>query len=294
MLLTSKLQTQYGGGGAPAPVLSGFSSTALYKGVEFDVTTDTASGTLFYVVVPTAATAPDSDQIKAGTDGSDAAATESGSIPVAGVETNFDVPRSLADSTAYDIYVVQETTEFSNIATAEFTTPNTIASGGYDGTAADFISFGNGVVATSQADSAGGNNAVAITDDAATGTGQVGIQISPIVLADGVNYIEFIFRKVSGDGDSLRVRFTNFSETPLANIDLGTGSVTSGAPFDSIAVTDLTGGFFKVEISHDMTGLGDLNGAVLMQLLDGGSVTLARDGTQNVMIHNAFVSDELA
>lgn len=71
-------------------------------------------GTAYYVVLPTAAPAPDSDQVKAGENASGASAGISGSmaVPTAFAEATVNIP-GLVEGLTYDVYVVAEDDEVS-------------------------------------------------------------------------------------------------------------------------------------------------------------------------------------
>lgn len=95
------------------------------------VTTGEGNGSLFWVVVPSAATAPSAAQIIAGTDGSGNPATsDNHSSPQAvsgtGAQTVASMP-GLTASTAYKVYYCQRDAAGnpSNVVTASFTTTST-------------------------------------------------------------------------------------------------------------------------------------------------------------------------
>jgi hypothetical protein len=109
-----------------APVLSSLSVTPNESDpTEATISVDTTDGdgTIYFVVVPTAATAPNAAQIVAGTDGSGTAATWDDSVAVVGIDTYTGGPSGLTEGAVYDCYAVQFDASGvgSNIVTAEFT-----------------------------------------------------------------------------------------------------------------------------------------------------------------------------
>jgi hypothetical protein len=71
-------------------------------------------GKAYYVVLADGGTVPTAAQVKAGTDGADAAALKSGSINVTSAATEFSVNISgLTAATTYDVYVVAEDIELT-------------------------------------------------------------------------------------------------------------------------------------------------------------------------------------
>lgn len=116
-------------GDVTAPVLSNFVATPV--GVTeaiLSVDTDEGNGTVYFVVVPTAATAPDATEIQAGTDGDSNPATWDGSVAASGIETWDEGPTGLTIDTIYDAYAVHvdASLNVSNIVTDEFTTEGAV------------------------------------------------------------------------------------------------------------------------------------------------------------------------
>ena len=77
-------------------------------GLDVDLTTDTANGTVYLVVLPDGATAPDASEVEAGTDGDSNPAIHAQSIAVPPTDVVFDVTVALSEATTYDVYVVQK------------------------------------------------------------------------------------------------------------------------------------------------------------------------------------------
>jgi hypothetical protein len=109
-----------------APVLSALVVTPNpddYTTADISLNTTDGDGMMYFVVVPTGATAPTAEQIAAGTDGDDVAATWADDVEVSGIDTYLEGPTGLNETSVYDCYVVQYDASLvvSNIVTVEFT-----------------------------------------------------------------------------------------------------------------------------------------------------------------------------
>lgn len=112
-----------GGGGGAATLSDQTVASIDGEGGVPQVTTDVGSGTLYYVVVPDAASAPSASEIKAGQRSGGSAAILAGNQSVSGTGAqNMAEMVNLIDATAYDVYFVQDTGSDSNVVKADFTT----------------------------------------------------------------------------------------------------------------------------------------------------------------------------
>ena len=110
---------------AVAPTLSGLAAPdPAATSVTLEVTTDRHGGTIFAVVVPAAAAAPDATQVAAGTDGGDDAASWAGSRDVGAAGEYELAATGLTTATQYMAYAAHrsEGGTFSAVASQAFTT----------------------------------------------------------------------------------------------------------------------------------------------------------------------------
>lgn len=116
-------------GDLTAPVLSNFVATPVDETLaSLSVDTTKDNGIVSFVIVPTAATAPDATEIQAGTDGVGNPATWADSLDVSDLAMLEAGPSGLTVETTYDAYSVHvdELLNVSNIVTAEFTTGSNV------------------------------------------------------------------------------------------------------------------------------------------------------------------------
>lgn len=116
-------------GDVTAPILSNLVATTVDDTTAaLSVDTDEGNGTIYFVVVPTAATAPNAAQVVAGTDGSGTPATWDDSVAVSTIDTYNEGPTGLTAGTTYDAYAVHVDAvgNISNVVTDEFTTAGDI------------------------------------------------------------------------------------------------------------------------------------------------------------------------
>jgi hypothetical protein len=131
-----------------APVLSDFTVTAVTTTTAaLSVRSDTKNGTMYFVVIPNAATTPNATQIIAGTDGDDVAASWAGSLLVASIDAYRPGPTGLTNGAAYKACAAHQNSsaENSNVVTGTFT------GGSTDSTAPVLSSFTVGSIGTSTA-----------------------------------------------------------------------------------------------------------------------------------------------
>lgn len=292
------LSLMRGGGRAasdPAATLSDFSMSDVDDiWATINVTTDTGSGTIYWVIVPTAAAVPSEEQIKAGTDGGDNAATIDGSISVASSGAKTQLAYGLAVNTAYDTYVVQETAEFSNIVTAEFTTDAStiIVRHAEDGETTS-LSSTTGTLSANVADSLGGSEAVGFVDNNQGTVGALLITVGSLTYNNGVNRVRVRLKRISSSSPNLWMRLVpgSTTATPDTHVNL-TARNNSGATqnWATATVTDLDGVWMQVDGTINMAG-ADVTGTFLLNLGDANNdTTLLRDGTVSIAVHDFIIS----
>ena len=112
--------------GGSLVILSNLVVTPLSGGTtaSISVDVDSAEGDVYFVVVPAGSAVPDADQIVAGTDGDDTAATWTGTAEVTSIDTYVVGPTGLTAATDYTCYAVHVNDSLvkSNIVTDDFTT----------------------------------------------------------------------------------------------------------------------------------------------------------------------------
>ena len=87
------------------------------------MSTDVGAGKVYIVIVPSGSAAPTGEQIEAGTDGDDVAATWSGSLDMGTIDSFLVGPSGLTALTAYDVYATQKYDgEYSIVQSTSFTT----------------------------------------------------------------------------------------------------------------------------------------------------------------------------
>jgi hypothetical protein len=109
-----------------APVLSNLVVTPIgpgYTTASISVDTNDAGGTMYFVVITSAAATPNAAQIAAGTDGDDDPATWADNVAVSSIDTYTGGPTGLTPDAVYDCYVVQYDGEAvaSNVVSIDFT-----------------------------------------------------------------------------------------------------------------------------------------------------------------------------
>jgi hypothetical protein len=286
--------------GGVTPLLTAFSIVDYHDDfVRFTVTTDTANGNFYAVVVPTAAVAPNVAQIEAGTDGSGnpAAATASLAITSSGAKS-IDID-GLDVATTYDLYMFHEAQAGgdSAIETDEFTTDAALVITGATAGLGTGFTAGSGcsAIATAVADSDGGNNAISVTDIALDPAISGSFVLSFAVPAYGVgtNRIRFRFKLVSGSGITWsRVATSGITGPSGVSVNLSTATpgVTNQQWLDEEIVYARDNGFYEFVGTVTLTG-PDYNGSLLFSFGNGDSdLTLIRDGTHTVALHNLRIS----
>lgn len=273
------------------PVLSGFTATP-GSDIEADlsVATDTASeGTLYWVIVPTAAAAPSAAQIKSGQNGSGGAATFSGSTTVGASGAEIKMGTGLSAATVYDAYATQEITAgFSNVVTAEFTTDTLVLAVAINGTATG-MSAGSSVFGTAQTDYLGGANAISWTDNNAGGTGNVTAVTNTLSFFNGINKFSLKMKRVSG-GPWMRIRPQNVTIGSEAWFDLQNSAIGTEGWIGTPTIRSIGNSWLQLRGSLDMTG-ADVSGIFTLWMGDNnGDVIVSLNGTNVYHIHDLRIT----
>jgi hypothetical protein len=260
-----------------------------------NVTTNTGSGSLYYVIVPTAAAAPSAAQIKAGQNGSGGAATWSGSLAISSTGAKSKLAYGLAVNTAYDTYVTHETAAgFSNIVTAEFTTLNsTIIRRSAEAGVTTNLTATTGTLGANAADSLGGTNAVSFVDLNPGTIGACAFTASQMTYNNGINRVRVRLKRVSSSSPNLWMRLNPANTTVALTTHVNlTARNNAGATqgWATAVVTDLDGVWMQFDGTIDMTG-ADVLGTLVLSLGDANNdLTLMRDGTVSIVVHDLIIS----
>lgn len=184
----------------PAPILASASAVDFSDiFVWGQATTDTASGTLYAVVVASAASTPTAAQIAAGTDAAGAAAPN-GSLAIGTTGQKNVLVRGLTAATAYKVCMTHgDVSNFSNVVTGSFTTDTLVASFATNGASTNLTaSTGCGTVGTNIADPHGGTNAVRYVDNNSLTSNQCLLQCNGITFFNGVNKVHVTIKHQGG------------------------------------------------------------------------------------------------
>jgi len=257
-------------------------------------TTDSVGGSLYAVVCPAAAAAPTALQIKAGTDGSDIAATSVGNQVISSTGVKNLLLRGLTAVTAYKVYTTHENAAgFSLVSSASFTTDTLMASFATNGLATGLgVSTGCAPIGTNIADPHGGTNAIRFVDNAAGGTNQVVFTCGPLTFFNGVNKIH-ITAKTQGGAAWLRqapVSISVGSVSVYYNTSTGATGVASGTWSPAPVVFDVNG--WKMWSSAinlagaDVLGTWNINKCIVDNSISG----VPLDGTNIQDLYNIRVT----
>jgi hypothetical protein len=279
--------------GGFVPILSGFEVIDYDDDyIRLKVSTDTANGNFYAVVVPTAAVAPSVVQIEAGTDGSGNAATATASLAIGAAGFNYIELSGLTGATTYDVYLFHEAGSGgdSAIETTEFTTDTLIIARAADGTATGLTAgIGCAAILTAQSDSEGGSNAVAVEDTNDSISGNFILSVSVGTYIAGTVKFRCRYKLVAGDANATyaRLRPVNTTVAPFTHINIGgeaPGIVSQGWNDDEFII-DRDNGFFEMVGTFQMSG-ADLAGSFSMSFANSDNdLTLLRDGTRTIAVH---------
>jgi hypothetical protein len=280
----------------PAPTLSAASAAAFSDVFVWgQATTDTASGTLYAVVVASAASTPSAAQIVAGTDAAGAAAPN-GNVGVSSTGAKALLVRNLTAVTAYKVCFAHQAGGLnSNVVTASFTTDTLVIAFATNGLATNMnFQAGNGSAAagTNQADPHGGTNAIRWVDVNDAATNIVLASCTVAAFFNGVNKVHFTTKYESG-GAWLRLNTTNITITAgVTHWNTSTGAIgTNSAGWTPTPTTfDVGSGWRMWSAQANLAG-ADLNG--FLSLWKGPSDnnnTLVRDGTHVSYLYNLRIT----
>jgi hypothetical protein len=253
-------------------------------------TTDTASGTLYAVVVASAASTPTAAQIVAGTDAAGAAAPN-GSVAVSSIGVKNVLVRGLTAVTAYKVCMTHRANSAnSNVVTGSFTTDTLVIAFATAGAATNMTaSTGSAAFGTSIADPHGGTNAIRWTDINDAASGQVLATCTVAAFFNGSNKLHFSL-KLQGGGAWVKVSeaaITVLNVNQWVNASTGaSGSVTGW----SATTIDMGSSWWMWSGAANLAG-ADLAGTLTFNKAsaDNGT-TITRNGTNICDLYNIRIT----
>ena len=256
-------------------------------------TTDTASGTLYAVVVPSAATTPTAVQIVAGTDAAGAAAPNA-NVAVTSTGVKNVLVRGLTAVTAYKVCMThQAATVNSNVVTGSFTTDTLVVAFATNGLATGMApSTGCAVFGTNIADPHGGTNAVRFVDTNDAAVNQLVLAQSTVTFFNGVNKVH---ATVKHSGGAAWLRFAPASTTVVGNAhwNTSTGAIgtLSGAWTPTPVVFDIGSGWKMFSGTASMAG-ADVAGSFQYYKcgVDNNISSVTRNGTNIQDLYNIRIT----
>jgi hypothetical protein len=277
------------GGGTPAPVApilaaptaADFSDVFVWG----QATTDTASGTLYAVVVPFADTTPTAAQIVAGTNAAGAAAP-SANLAVTSTGVKQMLVRGLTAATFYKVCFAHQAAGInSGVVSANFTTDTLIGAYATTGATTGLSPVNSAALVANTADPHGGTGAIrwADSNDAGTGTCTVTV-LSATYPSQQIK----VHVTVKHQGGAQWVKLIPVSMTSLAfaNFNASTGALGTETWVGTPGVFDVNG--WKM-----LSGVCDLTGAdvtgtwsIQMAPTDNSTGTVVRNGTNIKDLYN--------
>jgi hypothetical protein len=250
-------------------------------------TTSTNSGTLYAVVVASAAATPSAAQIVAGTDAAGAAAPNA-SLAITSTGAKQVLVRGLTAATSYKVCLAhQAAAGNSNVVTGSFTTDTLI--GAYATTGA---TTGLNVISTSctltgtTADPHGGTNAVRWADINDSVTGQITFSVSSATYFSGAVKVHLTV-KHGGGSQFIKLIPASMTATAFVNFNTSTGAIGTETFVGTPVAFDPASGWKMLSGVIDMTGadvIGTWN--ISMCLTDNVTNTNVRNGTNIKDIYN--------
>jgi hypothetical protein len=271
-----------------APVLSAASAVDFSDVFVWGrATTDTASGTLYAVVVASAATTPTAAQIVAGTDAAGAAAPNA-NVAVTSTGVKEILVRGLTAVTAYKVCLAHQLASFnSNVVTGSFTTDTLIGAYATAGatTGLNVISASCTLTGTT-ADPHGGTNAVRWADINDTVTGQITISVAQATYFSGQVKVHLTVRH-GGGSQFIKITPTSMTTVAAVNFNASTGAIGTEAWVGTPVVYDVVTGWKMFSGVIDMTG-ADVVGTwtINICLTDNVTNTNVRNGTNIKDVYN--------
>jgi len=271
-----------------APVLSAASAVDFSDiFVWGQATTDTAVGTLYAVVVPSAAATPTAAQIVAGTDAAGAAAP-SGNLAIITTGIKQVLVRGLTAVTAYKVCMTHQAGgSNSNVVTGSFTTDTLFAAYATTGATTGInVSTGSAALVANTADPHGGTSAVRWADNNDAATGGIIIAIASATYHSGQVKVHWT---VKHQGGSQWIKMLPSSMTSIAyvNWNTSTGAIGTETWVGTPVTFDVPTGWKMLSGIIDMTG-ADFTGAwtINMCLTDNVTNTGTRNGTNIKDLYN--------
>jgi hypothetical protein len=279
-----------------APVLSAASAVDFSDiFVWGQATTDTASGTLYAVVVASAAATPSAAQIVAGTDAAGAAAPNA-SLAITSTGVKQVLVRGLTAVTAYKVCLAHQLAGTnSNVVTGSFTTDTLVIAFATNGLATGVnAGVGSAAFGTSIADPHGGTNAIRWTDSNDTLTAGVLATCTVAAFFNGVNKFHMTI-KHQGGAQHLRFTTGNITVNPgNTHWNTSTGAIgTNSISFitNPPVVFSVGSGWLMWSANANLAG-ADLNGIVSLSKCQTDNVinTVVRNGTHIQDIYNIRIT----
>jgi hypothetical protein len=272
-----------------APVLSA-ASAADFSDVFVwgQSTTDTASGTLYAVVVASAAATPTAAQIVAGTDAAGAAAPNA-SVAITSTGVKNVLVRGLTAVTAYKVCMTHRSAggSNSNVVTGSFTTDTLILALVTAGASTGLtLSTGSAAFGTNIADPHGGTNAIRWVDVNDATTGAIIIVVASATYFSGPVKIHLTVR-YGGGSQWMKMLAVSMTSAAFVNWNNSTGAIGTETFTGTPVIFDVATGWKMLSGVADMTG-ADVVGTwnVTMELTDNVGSTNVRDGTNIKDLYN--------
>jgi hypothetical protein len=242
-------------------------------------TTDTASGTLYAVVVASAASTPTAAQIVAGTDAAGAAAPNA-SIAVTSSGVKQVLVRGLTAVTSYKVCMAHQAAGGnSNVVTGAFTTDTLVASYATTGATTGLsASTGSLALIANTADPFGGTTAIQWKDNNDAGTGGVSVATGAATFFSGQCKMHMTLKH---GGGAQWIKITPASMTGLGAVSFNssTGAIGVETYVGTPVTFDVATGWKMFSGVVDMTG-ADVTGTftLAMCLADNVTNTVVRNG----------------
>ena len=271
-------------GEVSAPVLSAVSAVDFADiFVWGQATTDTASGTLYGVVVPQADATPSATQIIEGKNAAGTVVTQKGNVAISASGVKQVLMRSLTANTAYKLCLAhQAASGNSNVVTANFTSDIFIAQFAHNGSVAGWFPTG-AVLTGNQSDPYGGTTACRISDNNDGLTNQAVSAGNGLTYNNGVTKFHWSVKWISGAVWERANPGANITAGPSVfnwNITTGVIGNTTGYTGTMPVTFDIGSGWRMCSSSKNTAG-ADVSGSYshLFSSLDGAASVAVRNGT---------------
>lgn len=270
------------------------------------VNTDTAEGTLYWVVTESPVT-PSSAQIVLGEDEADLAASAAGSRAVSASGPQAFGITGLVGDTEYWAHFVQIDAA-GNVSdpitvSASFTTPSITYyfQAFHNGIATPALNSANSVFTGNYADSLGGSNAILWSGDGlgpASPTVEAVQMATTNTFANGVTRLKCKFKVITSVNAKmwLRIRPLNVTSPDLVYVDISNDATADGSRLGmidptvtNVSVTSLSDGWKEVSIDYNMTGDVDRVGNLVLYMATANNVPAVINnvaGANQIAIHD--------